>query len=246
MDKKYNYELIRDYLYGRVDKKTADAVSAYMRTDDTTRSIALGIVLLDKMARDEEGAEQYLDVFQQKQLEKIGQPTQSKFSIAIMAKVAASLIILVSVGFLVYQLSQPSINDLLENELKIAYTVPILTRGDGISTLDKAFRLYVQKDYDKAAQQFQVVWQKDSTQTVALFYGGLSLLYANEDQAALVLLQHSTLKASRFEQQAKWYTAMALMKSGNQEAVKVLLNDMATSETHFKAKEARVFLEKLR
>lgn len=246
MNKKYNYELIRDYLHGRLDKKTADEVSTFIRTDEVTRSIALGIVLLDKMAKDEAGAEQYLDGFQQKQLEKIGQPTQSRFSMATMAKVAAGVILLVSAGFIMYWLSEPSMNDLLKKELHVAYAVPILTRGDGTSTLDGAFQLYVQKEYDKAAQQFQVVWQNDSTQTVALFYGGLSLLYANHDQAALDLLQHSTLKSSRFEQQAKWYSAMVLMKSGNQEAAKALLNDIATRETHFKAKEARDFLEKLR
>jgi hypothetical protein len=246
MNKKYNYELIRDYLHGRLDKKTADEVSTFIRTDEFTRSIALGIVLLDKMAKDETGAEQYLDGFQQKQLEKIGQPTQSRFSMATLAKVAAGVILLVSAGFIMYWLSEPSMNDLLKKELHVAYSVPILTRGDGTSTLDGAFQLYVQKEYDKAAQQFQVVWQNDSTQTVAMFYGGLSLLYANHDQAALDLLQHSTLKSSRFEQQAKWYSAMVLMKSGNQETAKALLIDMATRETHFKAKEARVFLEKLR
>lgn len=246
MNKKYNYELIRDYLYGRVDKKTADEVSAHIRTDDITRSIALGIVLLDKMASDEEGAQQYLDAFQCQQLERIGQPTQSWSSMAIITKVAASLILIVSVGFVVYRLSQPSINDLLEKELKTAYTVPMLTRGDGASTLDKAFQLYVEKEYEMAAQQFQISWQNDSTQMIALFYGGLSLLYANKDQAALVLLQHSALKSSRFEQQAKWYSTMALMKLGNLETAKTWLNDMATNEAHFKAQEVRYFLEKLR
>jgi hypothetical protein len=246
MNKKYNYELIRDYLYGRVDKKTADEVGAHIRTDDITRNIALGIVLLDKMASDEEGAQQYLDSFEQKQLARINLRDQFRFSMPVIAKVAATVILFASASFIVYWFIQPSINDLLEKELKTAYTVPMLTRGDGTSTLDKAFQLYVEKKYEMAAQQFQISWQNDSTQTIALFYGGLSLLYANKDQAALVLLQHSTLKSSRFEQQAKWYSALALMKSGNQEAAKDLLNDMATRETHFKAAEAHVFLEKLK
>lgn len=246
MNKKYNYELIRDYLYGRLDKKTADEVSAYVRTDDTTRSIALGIVLMDKMAMNEAGAEQYLDTFQQKQLERINHRDQSRFSMPIIAKVAAAVILVVSAGFIVYWLTQPGVNDLLEQELRVAYAVPILTRGDGTSALDEAFQLYVQKEYDKAAQQFQSVWQNDSTQAVALFYGGLSLLYANHDQAALDLLQHPSLQASRFEQQAKWYSAIALMKSGNPEAAKALLNNMTATEGHFKAHEARELLEKLK
>lgn len=246
MSKKYNYELIRDYLYGRVDQKTAQEIGAYIRTDDTTRSIALGIVLLDKMARDEEGAEQYLNAFQQKQLARINQQNQSGFSMPVIAKVAAAVILLVSIGSTVYWLIQPNRNDLLEKELRVAYNVPMLTRGDGASTLDKAFQLYAEREYEKAAQQFQISWQNDSTQSIALFYGGLSLLYADKEQEALVLLQHSTLKSSRFEQQAKWYSALALMKSGNQEAAKELLNDMANRETDFKAKEARVFLETLK
>ena len=246
MSKKYNYELIRDYLYGRVDQKTAHEIGAYIRTDDTTRSIALGIVLLDKMARDEEGAEHYLNAFQQKQLARINRQNKSVLSMSVIAKVAAAVILLVSVGSIVYWLIQPNRSDLLEKELRVAYNVPMLTRGDGASTLDKAFQLYAEREYEKAAKQFQISWQNDSTQSIALFYGGLSLLYANKDQAALALLQHSSLKSSRFEQQAKWYSALALLKSGNQEAAKELLNDIATLDTHFKAEEARVFLEKLR
>ena len=72
MEAKYNYELIKDYLEGLLDSKTAEGVQQLIKNDETAKNIALGILTLDKKFQGNEQAfDAYIDGLLQTQQEII-------------------------------------------------------------------------------------------------------------------------------------------------------------------------------
>jgi tetratricopeptide (TPR) repeat protein len=248
MNSKYDYDLIRDYLHGVLDKKTAGEIGALIQEDETAHSIALGIIQLDKEFSQEEDAEKYLEEFRQKQMKIIGTALrQSKTSAIPLFKMAAAILLLITVGFTIRWMMMPSLSSLVERELSEAYPEPTLARGEqALSTLEAAYQLYSQKEYAAAAIQFQKIWQQDPEQKSALFYSGLSSMYAGNYQQALTLLKSDAMMDSRFEQQAKWYQALGLIKLGDHTAAKKILEMIASDKNHFKTLEAKKLLRKFK
>jgi hypothetical protein len=248
MNKKYSYELIRDYLHGVLDKKTAEEIGMLIRTDETARSIALGIIYLEKQFKEEAEADVYLDTLYRKRAEMIAERTKaSTLAFKPFIRMAAALLLLVTAGVVVRLLMAPGIATLVDRELRQPYSLPTLARThESFTTLDSAYQLYSQADYPGAAQLFQRASQLDQHQTVALFYFGLSELYAGNCARAANLLASGDLVGTRFEQQARWYQSLALIQSGDRTKAREQLEWMAADPNHFKSKEASELLSKIK
>jgi hypothetical protein len=243
MTDKYNYELIRDYLHGVLDKNTAARVGELIRTDETARSIAAGIIQLEEEFKDELEAEKYLEAFHEKQTATIRHNKPFTISFKPLLRIAAALVVLIGVGFVIRYVTTPNLNELVNQELSMAYPIPTLSRDGEATGLDQAYQLYSEKKFARAADLFHQVGAKAPEQTAIIFYEGISRLYAGEYRPALELLENQMLTDSRFEQQARWFRAVAYLKLKNHERANIVLREIVNQPRHYKQKLAREILE---
>ncbi len=248
MKSPHDYDIIRDYLHGLVDSKTAQEISERMATDETTRSIAVGAVLLEKEFTDNEAIDQYLDGFRQKQFEIIGQQTKPvPIAKRLWFRAAASLALLICVGMAVRLLvSLPDYQSVIDQELGQQYPVSNLSRsgGDGSAT-EKAFQLYTNGDYVNASIYFEQATPGEKDKASVMFYEALSYLYAGRYEKAIDLFESERMANSRYAQQAQWFQALAFLRLNNNKQAVAILKSIEADHQHFKQDVARQLLEQL-
>lgn len=245
----YNYELISDYLHGLLDSKTASKMHELIKTDEIARNIALGIVQLDKKFENEEAVEVYLNQFQQSQLALVRKHIKASYSTRTsMLRIAAVIVLLVTIGFVVrLMVFTPDLQSLANQELKEPYPIPTLSRSEGgISILKKGYQFYSERKFDEAAEQFDLAFTADNQQVSAVFYGALSHLYVGNYGQARQLLESSIIEGSRFDQQARWYLALSLIKQNDRDYAVEVLDTISRNQAHFKSVEASKLLKELK
>jgi hypothetical protein len=250
MESRYNYDIIRDYLHGLVDRKTALEIGELIRTDEIARDIAEGILLLDKEFNERElDVESYLETFRQAQLRKINTPTtlirdhKQKFP---WLQVAAVVILLIVAGVFAIQwmTDKPDLVTLIDQDLSQPYPVSNVFRGPSTEgDYYRAVQLYQNKNYVQASQYFEKAAQTETDLATITFYNGLSSLYSGHYSSAIKLLAGKTVSASRYSQQAQWYLALAYIKSDQTKKGMEILKRIVSSSTHYKRDEAVEFLE---
>ena len=234
---KYDYDIIRDYLHGLVDRETARRMRDLIRTDDVARSIAAGILQLEhEFNGDDHQVESYIEELRQRQLTLIEAETKEEVSSRGWIKLAAAILILaVSSAVLWLTVFRDNVN-LVDQELKEPYALAVVDRG---SPTESGFKFYAEGDYKRAIISFDSI----SNDVTATFYNGLSHLYTGEYDDAIVLLGTSTLKASRYRDQASWYRALAKIKVGKKGEAKKSLEGIGKDPKHYKHAEARQLLD---
>ncbi len=237
MPSHYDYDLIRDYLHGLVDQHTARDIRELIQTDETARSIAEGILYLEKNFGNEREVEEYLDNFHHRQQTLIASTTPRR--LPLWLKIAASVLIVATVGsILILNLSTTDPIALIERELAEPYPASSIVRGDNeISSLQLALELYSKENYREALKVFNEApdARRDATWK---FYQALSFLYVHEYGSAVQLLVSNDVAKSRFATQAQWYAALALIKSGQVEAARSILTEISSDNRHYKNREA--------
>jgi tetratricopeptide (TPR) repeat protein len=235
---KYKYEIINDYLNGLLDSKTSKQIGELIKTDETARSIAHGILLLDKEFRgDEKAVEAYLEKLGQKQLKLISKETQSKsITKTVWFRVAAALLLLVATAAILRLLvSTPDFNTIVSKELAQAYPVSNLVRSDGIeSSKERGYQLYSEGNYESASEYFEKAIAADNSEASIVFYNGLCNLYTGNYERANSVLASDAIAESRYVQQAQWYRALALLKSNQKAKAIEILRIITGNERHFK------------
>lgn len=249
MKSKYNYELIHDYLHGLLDSNTSKEMGELIMSDETARSIAEGIIRMEKeFSGDEVALNAYLENFQQRQLALVGQSKETKPIIkTAWFRMAASLLLLISVGAVVrLMVATPDLQTLVNNELAEPYPLSNLVRGesDG-SAKEKAFQLYAQGDFTNATIYFEQASTSEKENATVVFYNALSYLYQENFAKANALLKSDVIAGSRYSKQAEWYRALALIQSGNLDEGKVALTSIADQVGHFKHEAANRLLKKM-
>jgi tetratricopeptide (TPR) repeat protein len=249
MKTNYNYELIHDYLHGLLDSNTSKEMGELIKNDETARSIAEGIIRMEKeFSGDEVALDAYLENFQQKQLALVGQSKETKPIIkTAWFRMAASLLLLISVSAVVrMMIATPDLQTLVNQELSQPYPLSQLVRGDGDeSAKEKAFQLYAQADFANASIYFEQAATDEKDNATISFYNGLSYLYAGKFEKAIALFASDVMKASRYSQQATWYWALALLKSGNKDAATEKIKAISKDKQNFKYAEALQMLKQL-
>jgi tetratricopeptide (TPR) repeat protein len=254
MESKYNYDIIRDYLHGVVDVETARKIRELIRTDEVVRNIASGILQLEhEFNGDESEIEAYIERLRERQLKVIsekGKTGKSRMMTpAYIRNAAAVLLIGGSIALLIglgvgYVLFQSKETRLLTVELETPYPLAT-TRSADASAAEVAFEHYDYREFEKAIAAFEKVPDSSDDSVAVKFYYGLSCLYAGQYDRAIKLLDSKTLATSRYQEQAEWFTAIALVKNGDEDDAIVILQKISTNQSHFKSREASALLEEL-
>jgi len=144
--------------------------------------------------------------------------------------VAASILIIVSVGLYAQQFSN-------QNLYSEAYT-PVsdyITNMDGdLSEMEKAMKFLDQKQFDSASYLFNNIYATTGEQS-ALFYAGHSHFQAGRIEKAI---ESWNKVSNNYQAETQWYVALAYLKLGNTE------NSLKTLTAIITKKEDEVFVRR--
>lgn len=105
------------------------------------------------------------------------------------------------------------------------------------TTLEKAMAYYKAKKYTMALNEFNVILKEHDDEVNALFYGGLSYYHLNSNKEALTKLNKVLVnKKTEFNQEAKWYKALTLIKLKQTDNAKKLLNQIVIENGFYKSR----------
>lgn len=239
MEAKYNYELIKDYLEGLLDSKTAEAVQQLIKADETAKSIALGILTLDeKFQGNEQEFDTYIDGLLQSQQQVIDTHQIAQKSIPWI-KIAAAVLLIAVVGIASYRYLQPNLLELVNQEISTPYPNTPTFRSSS-TDLDKGYTAYLKGNYHEASV---LLSRFDNTES--LFFNGLCQLYLGNSQRAVELFNKADLTTTRYEEQGAWYTTLAYVKINEIDSAKIILLKISASQNHFKKDKAELLLERI-
>ncbi len=163
---------------------------------------------------------------------------------------AAAILILVSTFALLYITSKQSPD---HNELYLAYYKPLagpdIIRAENLSLEDKeleeALELYRVKNYDKAAQKFELLLDREKLDEKWWIYLANCYLSMDSPDKAAATLDRALQSQSNFtKQHAQWYMALLELKQGNIEAVRLQLITIKEREGIY-LRDASSLLEEL-
>ena len=158
-----------------------------------------------------------------------------------LLKLAATVLLIAVSSILIYRSAQPSLSDLLSDALAEPYEISVALRNsETASNMDNAAVYYNQGNYTEVVKLLE-----NEKSSRAIFYRGLSLLYAGEYVQATDELQKNELQTSRFAEQAKWYLALGFLKSAEEKKARKILEEIVTIDHHYKRDSSKKLLEKL-
>ncbi len=234
MDKRYNYELIKDYLDGLLDENTSREMAILIESDEVAASIAKGIIQLKERFEDDEELENYLSKL-------LNRNTSYGNSRSFMAKIAASILILFSIGYSVYFYMSNSLMKMVNSELSEPYDYALSVRTNNETTVfDEAMAYYNSRNYSEAANLLS-----EMNTPLAKFYYGISLVQLEKYDGAIQELQSPELMKTRFKDQAEWYAILCYVKLKQKDKAISILEPRLSNRTNFKLEEAKELLRLL-
>jgi hypothetical protein len=249
MKSQYDYDIIRDYLHGLVDKQTATEIGELIKKDEIARGIAEGILRLDKEFKEDDVAiDTFLENLRQKQLTLIHQYERPvRITKKLWFRIAASLLLLVIAGFAISMVVfAPDYHAQIDAELAQPYPISNLFRSESESSpQEKGYQLYTQGDYAGAIRYLEQVSSEDKDIASVTFYNALSNLYSGKYNRASVLFESHNIGNSRYSDQAQWYRALALIKADNKNKAIEVLTAITGDKLHFKREAALELLDEL-
>jgi tetratricopeptide (TPR) repeat protein len=166
-------------------------------------------------------------------------------------KYAAAAILVLSIATALLIILSPAKHN-RNNRLFATYYKAYITPGEIMTATGQldapiilGLQLYDEKSYDKAYAQFSQYLNTGSTNTVALFYSGASLMALGKYAEAIPFFKavaptHDVL----FTDQSKWYLALACLKTGNAGEAEILLKDLVTTSLFYRH-DAKAILDKM-
>ena len=119
---------------------------------------------------------------------------------------------------------------------------PIVRDNNGLTDVEVAFEAYESGDYAVAAQRLAAL---PSSQEYD-FYQGVSLLAIGESVRAQELFDGVLASdENKFKQPAQWYNALAALRLGQEDAARLILQDISASPSHLYQDQAEELLENL-
>ena len=103
------------------------------------------------------------------------------------------------------------------------------------------FEFYQKSNYDSAVVVFKILYEKDPTSDTIAFYLANSVLATKQPPAAAIeILTSLTAKETAFNEQSRWYLAMAFLKNNEPERARQQLNLLRNISDSYKEKAATV------
>lgn len=155
---------------------------------------------------------------------------------------AAAILLLLIPTFL---LLRPSPDNRLFNEYFKAYPDVTSSRTGDAATFNAAMEAYRAGDYADALPHFSDFLSTHSQDAEALFYGGIAEAKAGDPETAIQRFEKLESIESIFLTAAKWFHALALVKSGKREAAIPLLEELSQSDNKYQS-DAKALLEEIR
>ncbi len=160
--------------------------------------------------------------------------------------IAASIVILMGLGWLVYNTMGTNYDDLYASNFEqYPNTVYAITRGDeGDSSLERrAFVAYETDENKKAIELFEELKATEASENVTFFLAQ-SYLKNQQPKEAIVLLEEVIQGKGEFVPQALWYSALAYLKTDQKENAVKALNTLI-ADGRFKKEGASILLDKV-
>ena len=170
--------------------------------------------------------------------------SEKKFSTGFMLRMAAALLFLVVGSFIIFSRTSGSNEDLYAKYFE-PYEDVINVRGDAKPLLSEGMSAYNQKDYNKASDILLRFINENGADINAEFYLGIASLEAGKTAEGLQYLHNVITGRGLLIEQAQWYYALGLLKSGDVQGCKYHLEQM-NLEGHDYRERAASLLEDLK
>lgn len=170
-----------------------------------------------------------------------------KTSLRTLLAMAASFILLISIGWFGYENMFGSNYSALydDNYSQYPNTVINITRGEGdAETLErKAFIAYESGDLDAAINYFNQLKEGKGLDYLN-FYLGQAYLKQDKSEQALIYFKKSIAEEQHFKAESHWYIALAYLKKKDKIQAKLYLEKLI-DEYEYMNNEAKALLEEL-
>lgn len=180
------------------------------------------------------------------QLKEIENSRKLKNKNKTWLSIAASIVVVLSLGFIFFWNSSTTNDDLYADFYETFPNIEApTTRGENnLNIKSEAFYAYDSKDYKKATELFSEIYKVEKTD-YAIFYIGLSEMELNEHKKAINTFSlFEGDSNNNFYYYVKWYKALCYLKENDIENSKKLLNEVTKNTNPFQLK-SKELLSKL-
>ncbi|TYA55686.1 tetratricopeptide repeat protein [Formosa maritima] len=178
-------------------------------------------------------------------LKNIESKVSSKNSKANWFLIAASIILLASLGFYWKQYTT-SPERLFSNYYSKASNTshPIVRHNSDTDKLTKAFIAYESEAYNKAQSLFAEVY-KLLNNSELLFYEAICYMEMDETQLAIETFNKHQTFQDKLAGKSQWYLSLAYLKSNKKNKAENLLKEISSSTSNYNYDKAKDLLSKL-
>lgn len=152
--------------------------------------------------------------------------------------IAASLILILAVSFILLFVVQPSHEKLFEKYFE-PYPNVITEKGSTLDE-DKLFNLgmyyYDLKNYDTAIIVFNKLLETDSTNGTILFYSGIAYLGLEKSSEAINVFSFMKNKEINFTEQIMWYHSLSYILQDDYQKAIPMLKELKQGRGHYSNK----------
>lgn len=169
------------------------------------------------------------------------QSTARVFKLRPVLAIAASFLVLIAAGFLFLQ-DSPKRDLFVDNYDVYPSIIKPIVKGEinSSSLLDEAMINYQESNFKLANEQLSKI---DRVSDTVLFYKAITEIELGEDQKSLETFELIDDRTSRFYKESQWYSALLVLKDGQNEKAKTLFQSIVTDSKHpYTDEAARIIL----
>ncbi len=114
---------------------------------------------------------------------------------------------------------------------------------NGAVSLDEATKNFNSGDYKKAGEEYDQILKHEPDNLDALYFGAISDYIDNKTAKSETQLDKVIKKGTKYTDGAKWYKANILLKRGDLERSKALLQELSNSNNPYKERAIKKMAE---
>jgi tetratricopeptide (TPR) repeat protein len=115
--------------------------------------------------------------------------------------------------------------------------------ADNAASLDEATKNFNSGDYKKAGEEYDQILKRDPENVDALYFGAISDYIDNKTAKSETQLDKVIKKGAKYTDGAKWYKANILLKKGDLEHAKPLLQELSNSNNPYRERAIKKIAE---
>ena len=244
----YSLEELQGYVKGTLDPVLSAKITSDLERYEELTSIIEGIRYFQD--REEGSLDAFLADSLRSQAKLIGNPKPGRaLSVRWTSRVAAAVVVILMAGlFVIINLlpdkAEADVLALTDDFLAQPYELRSFpTRGNDEAIPSGSWQqAYSSKQWQLAKDRIALL---ENTSIETIYYKGLCSLYLGEYQdASNLLAQVVELDDSRgYQENARWYLALAYIKSNRYPKARAVLKAISGMEAHFRKSEARELIK---